>query len=236
MTSRCVQRFRVAILLFLATLCATTPALAQRADRATISGVVTDNQSAPVPGATVTIKNESDATNPAAGKLGSVQIVVPSGLTVISVGNFSNAWGTNWAAGQTITVGATGPGAGTNKLAPGASMTFTIGVDATLCLKNDFTTLLGASGTLGDTFTADWTRVGGGVSVTVTGCSTETECPAAQAIANAYLDSIGFVGSRGGINSAISAHTTDGNHFDGMSPCDTGYAAAVIAFVQGLLA
>ena len=35
-----------------------SPLLAQRADRATISGVVTDNQSAAVPGATVTIKNE----------------------------------------------------------------------------------------------------------------------------------------------------------------------------------
>jgi hypothetical protein len=35
-----------------------TPLLAQRADRATISGVVTDNQGAAVPGATVTIKNE----------------------------------------------------------------------------------------------------------------------------------------------------------------------------------
>src|SRR5918999_5195004 len=34
------------------------PLLAQRADRATISGVVTDNQGAAVPGATVTIKNE----------------------------------------------------------------------------------------------------------------------------------------------------------------------------------
>ena len=35
-----------------------SPLLAQRADRATISGVVTDDQSAAVPGATVTIKNE----------------------------------------------------------------------------------------------------------------------------------------------------------------------------------
>ncbi len=35
-----------------------TSLFAQRADRATISGVVTDNQGASVPGATVTIKNE----------------------------------------------------------------------------------------------------------------------------------------------------------------------------------
>ena len=37
------------------------PLLAQRADRATISGVVADEQGAPVPGATVTIKNEETA-------------------------------------------------------------------------------------------------------------------------------------------------------------------------------
>ncbi len=38
--------------------CIGSPASAQRADRATISGVVIDNQAAAVPGATVTIKNE----------------------------------------------------------------------------------------------------------------------------------------------------------------------------------
>ena len=38
--------------------CLTSPALAQRADRATISGVVSDAQGAAVPGATVTIQNE----------------------------------------------------------------------------------------------------------------------------------------------------------------------------------
>src|SRR5688572_30768134 len=44
--------------LVLAFLWLSSPILAQRADRATISGVVTDNQGAAVPGATVTIKNE----------------------------------------------------------------------------------------------------------------------------------------------------------------------------------
>jgi hypothetical protein len=44
--------------LVLASLWFSGPLLAQRADRATISGVVTDNQGAAVPGATVTIKNE----------------------------------------------------------------------------------------------------------------------------------------------------------------------------------
>jgi carboxypeptidase family protein len=38
--------------------CFSSPLLAQRADRAVLSGVVTDDQAAAVPGATVTIKNE----------------------------------------------------------------------------------------------------------------------------------------------------------------------------------
>jgi len=58
MASSCVRRFGRVVALLCATLSFTTPALAQRADRATISGVVTDNQGAAVPGATVTIKNE----------------------------------------------------------------------------------------------------------------------------------------------------------------------------------
>jgi acyl-coenzyme A synthetase/AMP-(fatty) acid ligase len=38
--------------------CFGSPLLAQRADRATISGVVTDAQGSAVPGATVTVRNE----------------------------------------------------------------------------------------------------------------------------------------------------------------------------------
>ncbi len=49
---------RVAVLLLCATLGASSTLYAQRSDRATISGVVTDVQNNAVPGATVTIKNE----------------------------------------------------------------------------------------------------------------------------------------------------------------------------------
>ncbi len=45
------------------TVCLATPLLAQRADRAIISGVVTDPQGAAVPGATVTIRNEATGVN-----------------------------------------------------------------------------------------------------------------------------------------------------------------------------
>jgi hypothetical protein len=58
MTSACLRRFRLLAALLCSTICVSSPALAQRADRATISGVVTDHQDAAVPGASVTIKNE----------------------------------------------------------------------------------------------------------------------------------------------------------------------------------
>ena len=58
MMSTCVQRFGLFVALSGAMVCVSSPALAQRADRATLSGVVIDNQAAAVPGATVTIKNE----------------------------------------------------------------------------------------------------------------------------------------------------------------------------------
>ena len=49
---------RVAVALFFSLVCASSPLLAQRSDRATISGVVTDQQGSAVPGATVTIHNQ----------------------------------------------------------------------------------------------------------------------------------------------------------------------------------
>ena len=54
---------RIAVVACALSLWASTPVLAQRADRAIISGVVTDAQGAAVPGATVTIRNEATGVN-----------------------------------------------------------------------------------------------------------------------------------------------------------------------------
>src|SRR3954463_12457210 len=54
---------RIAGLFLGLTLCLAPPVLAQRADRAIISGVVTDAQGSAVPGATVTIRNEATGVN-----------------------------------------------------------------------------------------------------------------------------------------------------------------------------
>src|SRR3954463_121082 len=54
---------RIAFVVCALSLGASTPVLAQRADRAIISGVVTDAQGAAVPGATVTIRNEATGIN-----------------------------------------------------------------------------------------------------------------------------------------------------------------------------
>ena len=58
MPRTCLAAARVLAATFSLSVFLASPLLAQRADRATISGVVTDNQAAAVPGATVTIKNE----------------------------------------------------------------------------------------------------------------------------------------------------------------------------------
>lgn len=58
MTRISASRVRVVFALLCLSLCTATPLLAQRADRAVISGVVTDEQGSAVPGATVTVRNE----------------------------------------------------------------------------------------------------------------------------------------------------------------------------------
>jgi len=50
---------RVAVAMLCMIVCFSSPLLAQRSDRATISGVVTDEQGSAVPGATVTVRNEA---------------------------------------------------------------------------------------------------------------------------------------------------------------------------------
>jgi hypothetical protein len=59
MTRPCLVVSRVVTIVVCSSLGVTSPLLAQRADRAILSGVVTDAQGSPVPGATVTIRNEA---------------------------------------------------------------------------------------------------------------------------------------------------------------------------------
>src|SRR5438093_5153882 len=57
-----MTRFRIlpaSLVFILLSLAASSPLLAQRSDRAVIGGVVTDAQGSPVPGATVTVRNEA---------------------------------------------------------------------------------------------------------------------------------------------------------------------------------
>src|SRR6185503_4866641 len=67
---------RLVAALFLV-VCGATPLLAQRSDRAVIGGVVTDAQGSPVPGATVTVRNEATG--------------VETNLVTNSAGNFTTA-------------------------------------------------------------------------------------------------------------------------------------------------
>ncbi len=58
MARRSVVRARPVLALLCLGLCSSSPLLAQRSDRATIGGVVTDAQAAGVPGANVTVRND----------------------------------------------------------------------------------------------------------------------------------------------------------------------------------
>ena len=78
------------------TFCLTSPLLAQRADRATISGVVSDPQGAAVPGATVTIRNEATGVNTvhvtnAAGAYTSPPLVLGRYSVTVDLSGFKKA-------------------------------------------------------------------------------------------------------------------------------------------------
>jgi len=178
---------------------------------------------------TVVVSNVSASTQ----QLGSVRIEVPAGLTVTSVGSFSGAktWQAVGAISQTVTVGATG---GTQKLEVGESVTFQIGVTSTICALNTFATPQGSNETPG-TFVSEWVYSGAVPAVTVTGCA--LECPAAPSIAAAYLHSIGLKPNdddyRNYVAQVAEEMGTEAS-FNGLLPCDSGYAAAVIAFLVNL--
>jgi hypothetical protein len=184
---------------------------------------------------TVTITNDL-STNPPALALGSVQIQVPAGVEVTGIGAFGGArtWTTNWSTGQTIVVGAA---SGTQKLAIGESVSFEIDVLAINCGSNAFSKPAGSSETLG-TFSADWTNISAAPVVTVTDCVV-VDCPAAPAIAGAYLKNTLHMKPNDdpykNIISQVAGHMTQGARFDGIAPCETGYRAAVVAFVNAIV-
>jgi hypothetical protein len=96
MTRTCLQIPRVAAIVVCSSLWLSSPLLAQRADRATISGVVSDAQGSAVPGATVTIRNEATGVNSlfvtnAAGAYTSPPLVLGSYSVTVDLTGFKKA-------------------------------------------------------------------------------------------------------------------------------------------------
>ena len=179
------------------------------------------------------------ATSGQSQQLGSVEIYVPSGFTIQSVSNISNTNWTSGVTGQTVRVGAV---VGNQKLdgsAGRASVSFDINVTSTECGDYKFATAQASNSPYStDPFSPNWTYTGSALSVTVTDCVVvpPTECKAAPAVANEYLNSINFKGGRGAIDSSVAHHMTEDERFDGIHPCSVlAYRAAVIAFVTPLL-
>jgi hypothetical protein len=183
--------------------------------------------------ATLHVTVTRDATSGQSQKLGSVEVSVPSGFTIQSLSNISNASWKGAVSAQTVRVGAD---AGKHKLdgtAGWSSVTFDINVTSTQCDTYLFTTAA-SNETYDDPFESNWTYIGGPLSVTVTGCVVNQDCKAAPAVANEYLDSISIPGGpgRGAIINDVAQHMTEGARFDDIEKCDVeAYRAAVIAYV-----
>ena len=198
-------------------------------------GVTVTPTSVAVGAATLRVTVTRNETSGQSQKLGSVEIYVPGGLTVQSVDNVSN---TNWMggfSGQTVRVGAVG---GNHKLDGAAgriTVTFDIKVTSTQCNTYRFDQPKAANSAYADSFDPNWTYTGGELSVEVINClpPAPVECKAAPAVANEYLDSIGFHGrGRGEIISSVAQHMTEEATFDGIAKCNVEeYRAAVVAYV-----
>jgi hypothetical protein len=174
----------------------------------------------------VTVTNTGSGS--AAG-LGSVQITLQAGLTPVSTSGFSGSksWYQSSISGGVVTVGAT---IGTQKLDPAESVSFTLNVSSSECTQYVVTSV-GSNETPTTFAPSGWTNTAGTITISVNGCT--AECAAAPAVANAYLDSIGFTGARGDIDSAVALHMTRGARFDGIEPCDVAaYRQAVVAFLH----
>ena len=193
--------------------------------------------------ATLHVTVTRDVTSGQSQKLGSVEIYVPSGFTIQSVTNISNATGraafrarrsglvlkpetTSWTAPQD------GPASRSTSTSRRPSAARTRSLRHRPRMRP-----------ITDPFDPNWTYTGSALSVTVTNCVpvVPQECKAAPAVANDYLESIDFGGGHGGIKrgdiiNSVAHHMTQGARFDGIDPCDVeAYRAAVIAFVIPLL-
>jgi hypothetical protein len=198
---------------------------------------------------TVTVTNCGASSGCADGAstqdLGSVEFVVPDGLTVTDVSNFLGAqvWGSSWTSGQTVRVGADAPAEGTKKLEPGESITFDLTVTTTaVCGLQTFNTSLfaGSQDPLTDTTPGyNFTFYGPAPSVEITGCTVDEECPAAPSIAARYLHfDLGIhpnTDEYDNIVAAVAAEMGPGTDFQGSAKCDADYADKVRAFVDSLL-
>jgi hypothetical protein len=187
---------------------------------------------------TVTIFNTAGSSDNQG--LGSVHLVVPAGLTVNSATFVSGAqpWLAS-VAGQDITFYADG---GNHKSDRTSSETFTVNVTASSnCQTVTFDQPTASNETPNDPFVAGpWVYAGNVLQVNISGCTACTDdAPAAPSIATHYLKNVLHMNNNDdpfkNIVAQVANHMEADARFDGLLPCDAGYEAAVIAFVNSIV-
>ena len=127
--------------------------------------------SVPMGAATLHVTVTRDVTSGQSQQLGSFEIYVPSGFTIQSVSNLSNANWTSGVSGQTVRVGAKTGNQKLNGTAGRISVTFDINVTSTECGTYPFDTAQASNSPYStDPFDPNWTYTGGALSVTVNNC------------------------------------------------------------------
>ncbi|MDP9200395.1 MAG: hypothetical protein M3P26_00465, partial [Gemmatimonadota bacterium] len=153
---------------------------------------------------------------------------------------------TNYPHTYNITLGANGTFTGTStdntETITGSlsGTTFTLHSNYSNGYTYDITgTLNTATGTITGTGTSSQNQaltftINGGTTCT----TTASECPAAPAVANAYLRSLGEkakASNRQNIISQIAKQMGPGSSFNSLKPCDAGYAKAVQTWIDAHL-
>jgi hypothetical protein len=188
---------------------------------------------------TVTITNNftSTATNNGI-RVRSAGIMVPGGVTGVTINSVSATGGKSWSANLVSSVIILGSTTGNAGLAPTESVTVKFNATIAECGTFHFDTAAYQDSLSGGALVTatPFNLIGTQPQVVVdSGCSGIGDCPAAPAIANQYLKDHEVAANdplHTTIVNAVAQKMANGDF--GRDPCAEGYADAVIAYINTL--